>query len=268
MKAYSKISQVLGICLQTIPLFLQAQVYPNAPFPTSQASAKTAALPSPLPGPPALGAQPLPMMPNVPLGEDRIEDILNFWFGFLPGPDFFPEEKLQVWFASTPEIDRQIRNHFLSDMINASRGEYNSWRETPRGLLALILLLDQFPRHIYRNQPRAFALDRMAKALVLEGLQKGEDKPLFPIERAFFYLPLEHSEDFATQDLSVASYRQLVVQSPEAIRPQMQDFLQSAILHQQQIARFGRFPYRNAILERESTFEETLFLTQWGRRVF
>lgn len=280
MKAYAKIGQLFGACLlQLMPLFLQAQVHPNAPLapphplltpPPSQAAAQASVrLPSdPLTRSPDLGVRPLPSVPNAPLGVDLIESILNFWFGFLPGPDFFPDDKLRVWFASTPEIDRQIRYNFSQDMINAARGEYNSWRETPRGLLALILLLDQFPRHIYRNQSRAFALDRMARALVLEGLQRGDDKQLFPIERAFFYLPLEHSEDLAVQNLSVASYRQLVAQSPGVIQPQMQDFLQSAILHQQQIARFGRFPYRNAILERESTPEETLFLAQWGRRAF
>jgi uncharacterized protein (DUF924 family) len=246
MKAYSKVSQLLGVCLlQFVPLFLQAQVHSNASM-----------------------AVPYLQAPNASMEENRIEDILNFWFGFLPGPDFFPGYKLQVWFASTPEIDRQIRNNFSQDMMNAARGEYNSWRDTPEGLLALILLLDQFPRHIYRNQPRAFALDRMARALVLEGLQKGYDKQLFPLERAFFYLPLEHSEDLAMQNLSVASYRQLVAQSPAAIRPQMQDFLQAAISHQQQIMRFGRFPYRNAILGRESTPEEIIFLAQWGRLTF
>jgi uncharacterized protein (DUF924 family) len=219
----------------------------------------------PAQGPP-LREAPLPgLPPNETLATQRVLDILDFWFGLLPGPGFFPEDKLSIWLAGTPETDRQIRDYFSQDIINAERGDYNSWREFPRGRLALILLLDQFPRHIYRNSPQEFLLDRMARVLVLEGIRKGDDKRLYPIERAFFYLPLEHAEDLDLQDLSVALYRQLVAESPPSIRLPMQGFLQSAIIHQQQIEHFGRFPYRNGILGRESTPEETVFLIQWGR---
>ena len=127
-------------------------------------------------------------------------------------------------------------------------------------------MLDQFPRHIYRNKPQAFIVDPMARGLVLEGMQKGDDKELYPIERAFFYLPLEHSEDLNRKicrsllsTIGCTSLRRL-------LRPQMQDFLVLPLSHQQQIAHFGRFPHRNAILGRESTPEEIVFLTQWGRR--
>ena len=207
-----------------------------------------------------------PDMSQVPAERNPIADILDFWFRIPPGPAYFPEDRMSIWFASAPEIDRQIRDIYGQDLINAERGEYNNWRDTPRGRLALILLLDQFPRHIYRGQPQEFTLDRMARALVVEGIQKGDDKRLYPIERAFFYLPLEHAEDLGMQNLSVASYRQLLAESPEAIKPQMESFLQAAIMHQQQIARFGRFPYRNAVLGRESTPEETVFLMQWRNR--
>jgi uncharacterized protein (DUF924 family) len=206
--------------------------------------------------------------PKAPLAPERALEILDFWFGNLPNPGFFPRDKVPIWLASTPDIERQIRENFSQDVLDAMRGDYNSWRETPRGRLALILLLDQFTRIIYRNKPQAFMADRMARALALEGIQKGDDKSLFPVERAFFYLPLEHAEDLQLQNLSVAYYRQLLADSPPSIQPQMQAFLQYAILHQQQIARFGRFPYRNAILGRESTPEEVVFLTQWGRPSF
>lgn len=226
------------------------------------------------PGVPPQAKEAVPVIPSQAsldmsqafMERNPITEILDFWFGFLPGPNYFPQDKMPIWFASSPEIDRQIRDNFGQDVINAERGEYNNWRDTPHGRLALIILLDQFSRHIYRKQPQEFMFDRMARALVIEGIQKGDDKRLYPIERAFFYLPLEHAEDLQMQNLSVASYQQLLVASPEALKPQMEDFLQAAIMHQQQIARFGRFPYRNAILGRDSTPEETVFLMQWRNR--
>lgn len=206
--------------------------------------------------------QQLPPVPsNLP---ERASEILNFWFGFLPYPDFFPQDKMSVWFKDTPEIDRQMRESFAQDVEKAIRGEYNQWRETPKGRLALILLLDQFSRHLYHNRPQAFLSDPMARGLVLEGMKKGDDQQLYPIEKAFFYLPLEHAEDPAMQALSVESYQRLMLQSPPAIKPVIQEFLQSALMHQQVIARFGRFPHRNRILNRESTPEEIVFLSQRG----
>ena len=217
--------------------------------------------------PPSIPSNGQERLPLVSAPRARYEEVLDFWFGSLPGPEYFPVDKLSTWFADSAEVDRQMRDMFSQDIAKAMRGELNSWRDTPRGRLALILLLHQFPRHIYRNQPRAFMSDPMARGLVLEGLQEGDDEELYPIERAFFYLPLEHSEDLGSQNLSVNLYRQLVDQSPIPIKPQMLDFLQSAVLHQQQIARFGRFPQRNAILGRESTPIEVIFLSQWRRNL-
>ncbi len=215
--------------------------------------------------PPTIPSNEEERLPLVTAPRVRYEEILDFWFGSLPGPEYFPIDKLSIWFADSVEVNRQIRENFSQYIVKAMRGELNSWRETPRGRLALILLLHQFPRHIYPNQPRAFLSDPMARGLVLEGLKEGDDEELYPIERAFFYLPLEHSEDLESQNLSVNLYRQLVDQSPIMIKPQMLDFLRSAVLHQQQIARFGRFPHRNAILGRESTPVEIIFLTQSRR---
>ncbi len=295
MRVYPKMGQLLGACLlQCLPLFLHAQ-YPSsgyAPIVPNTVGASVAPVvpleprPEPVfvtppptfvtppprvipPTPPLIqqNMQP-PLAPNAPLVAERAQDILNFWFGDLPNPAIFPEEKVPIWFGRSPEIDRQIRDNFSQDLINAMRGEYNNWRETPRGRLALILLLDQFTRHIYRNTAQSFMADRMARALVLEGLQKGDDRHLYPVERAFFYLPLEHAEDLQTQNLSVAYYQQLVAESPMLIRPRMEAFLQYAIKQRQQIARFGRFPHRNAVLGRESTPEEVIFLNQSGRSSF
>jgi uncharacterized protein (DUF924 family) len=275
MKAYPKMmSQLLAAhALIAMPLFLQAQVPLNQPIliqpaQTQQLSIEPKPPITPSISPPGVEIKTQSNWTKSPQLPEKAVDILDFWFGFLPGPDFFPTDKVSIWFVGTPDVDRQILDNFSQDILNAMRGDYNSWRETPRGRLALILLLDQFPRHVYRNQPHEFIADRMAQALVLEGLQKGDDKHLYPIERAFFYLPLEHSEDLQLQALSVASYRQLLAESPENIQPQLQAFLQFAILHQQQILRFGRFPYRNAILGRESTPEEVVFINQWGKPSF
>ena len=182
--------------------------------------------------------------------------------------NIFLKIKMSLWLADSPDLDSQIAKNFSQDVINAQRGDYNSWRETPRGRLALIILLDQFTRHIYHNKQQAFSSDPMARGLVIEGIQNGEDKQLYPIERAFFYLPLEHAEDPAIQNMSVAEYRRLLAEAPSDIKPEMQDFLNYALVHQQQIARFGRFPARNAILGRKSTPEEILFLQQTGKSNF
>lgn len=197
---------------------------------------------------------------NYPLIPERALEILDFWFGYLPNVDFFPKEKIPLWFNGDSSIDKQITNLFSEDVEKASRGELNSWRETARGRLALLLLLDQFPRHIYRNKPQAYALDPMARGLVQEGLSKQDDKKLYPIEKVFFYLPLEHAEDPQLQSLSVQLFQQLVSDSPDKIQPQMAEFYRYALQHQQQIQQFGRFPHRNQALGRKSSSDEIRFL--------
>jgi|GEM_PF-180827 len=264
-EAYSRVHDLfIGLLLS---LLLQTKVYAVQPDPSfflEEEGKEKTSLVSPSSTSPTMGNE----SPNPPFGAERIPAILDFWFGSLHNSSFFPQKKLFVWFVGSPEIDRQIRDNFSQDVIYAARGAYNRWRETPHGRLALILLLDQFPRDIYRDTPRALMLDRMARGLVLEGLHQREDRRLYPIERAFFYLPLEHSEDPVMQALAVACYQQLFAESPPMIRPQMQSFLQSAIMHQRQIARFGRFPHRNAILGRKSTPEEVIFLRQQRSLIF
>lgn len=194
---------------------------------------------------------------------DRAQDILNFWFGTLSGEEDFPVDKVKLWLGG-PETYRGISDQFTDDFQKAITGGLNDWRQTPRGRLALILLLDQFPRHLYPRSPQALASDSMARGLVLEGLQRGDDKKLLPVERAFFYLPLERVEEIRFQDLSVDYFKNLVQEAPASIKPQMQKFLDFAILNREIILKFGRFPYRNAILRRESTPEERIYLSQYG----
>lgn len=160
--------------------------------------------------------------------------------------------------------DKEIRNRFLSYVVAAGAGELDEWRESASGRLALILLLDQFTRNIYRDTPEAFARDERARELCVSGLAEGADQALRPIERVFFYLPLEHSEDIEDQDRCVALFQQLAEDVPAHWKPAFDGFIDFAIRHQAIIQQFGRFPHRNAILGRESTPEETGFLAGPG----
>lgn len=200
-------------------------------------------------------------MPDVPLDPtvEKINQVLKFWFGPLSSPTQFPAEKISMW-EGTPASDNYIKRIFFDDYRKAVMGQYADWRMTPKGRLALIIMLDQIPRHIYPDQPQMFATDAMARGLALEGIQRGDDLTLFPIERAFFYMPLQHSESAEMQALSVSEYQKLVVQSPPAMKPIMQEFLRLAVKHQEVVDRFGRFPHRNAILGRQSTPEEKVYL--------
>ncbi len=194
----------------------------------------------------------------------KYEQVLDNWFGALPGPDSYPAEKSSAWFAKTPENQMRMINLFETDLNNAVSGQYNDWRMTPRGRLALIILLDQVPRLIYQDKPQAFTADRMALGLAIEGMQKGDDLRLYPIERAFYYMPLMHSEDPNMQTLSIAKYNQLVAETPAQIQPQIEQFLTFALIHQNVIKKFGRFPYMNIINGRQSTPEELEYLRNWG----
>lgn len=196
--------------------------------------------------------------------DPRIQEILEFWFGPLNNPEDYPESKSEQWFTVDKAFDAEIRSRF-GDLVNsASKKDLETWKKTPKGRLALIILLDQFPRNIYRNTPQAFAYDCIAQALTLEGLTVNDDKKLFPIERVFFYLPLEHAENLELQELSVEKFKDLVSNLPEAQKSPYQSFLDYAVRHYEIIAKFGRFPHRNKILNRESTPEEIEFLTQPG----
>jgi len=196
---------------------------------------------------------------------ERADEILDFWFGPPDerGWDFDPA-RYDLWFGRSEETDHLVIERFGEDARAAAEGKLDHWAETPHGRMALLILLDQFPRHIHRGKPEAWAQDPKAQALVLEGLELGHDQALSPIERSFFYLPLEHAEDRELQARSVALYRVLADAAPERVRDRYLSFLDYAIRHQVIVDRFGRFPHRNAILGRESTEEEKAFLLEPG----
>lgn len=193
----------------------------------------------------------------------RAEEILRFWFGTNPEAEATAQRR-RLWFGGEEATDRLIRDCFAVDVRRAAGGEYASWRHSARGTLALILLLDQFTRNIFRGSAAAYAEDEKARTLCLAGLEKGLDRRLGTVERAFFYLPLEHAEDRQLQQRSVQAFAALRNEAPPALRELCASFYDYALRHQEIIERFGRFPHRNAPLNRASSTEEEAFLQQPG----
>lgn len=192
------------------------------------------------------------------------EDILDFWFGSEPDDAVVARERGRLWFGKSETVDRQIETRFGQQLRQAATGSFQDEIQTARERLALILLLDQFSRNVFRGQPAAFAGDPAALKLSLDGLRAGEHLQLRAIERVFLYLPLEHAEDSTLQQQSVALFAELLASVPEGWQQIFSGFYDYAVRHQQIIARFGRFPHRNAILGRTSTEEERLFLEEPG----
>jgi uncharacterized protein (DUF924 family) len=160
--------------------------------------------------------------------------------------------------------DDHIRVRFGALVERAARGELASWADGPRRRLSLILLLDQFPRNMFRGTARAFATDAQALALTLSGMQSAADAALETVERIFFYMPLQHAESREVQEESVAAYRRLLTEAPPELQQHFESALRSAENHHSIIERFARFPYRNQVLGRVSTPEERDWLREGG----
>ena len=189
------------------------------------------------------------------------EEILNYWFGDIHHNDY-PQEKTKLWFTKSKEIDLEIEKLFSEDIQKAAGGEYNNWLSTPRGQLSFILLLDQLSRNVYRDTPKAFAYDPLALQVAKQGIANGDDRKLNPIERVFYYLPFEHSEEIEMQELSIQYFQQLLNDVDSTKKETFTSYLDYAIQHQKIIERFARYPHRNHILGRSSTPEEIEFLKQ------
>jgi len=175
-------------------------------------------------------------------------DVRSFWFGI--------DQK--AWFEKNPAFDAEIRERFLSLYEQGAGGMLADWRQTAADCLALVILLDQFPRNMFRGSARAFAADPLARDATRVILDRDWDKAMTPNERMFAYLPLEHSESLADQE------RCLVLMKEIAVFPETADLPKWAEAHLVIIRRFGRFPHRNAALGRVSTPEEIEFLKQPG----
>ena len=180
-------------------------------------------------------------------------EVIDFWFD---------ERHAACWFRADAAFDEQIRARFGDATAAAGRGDLDGWVATPPGWLALLLLLDQFPRNLHRGDARAWANDVRAQRVALSGLSRGDDRGLPALQRVFAYLPLEHAEDMRLQQLSVQLFEALAAEVGQAQRPRFEDFLDYARRHRDLIARFGRFPHRNAALGRIDTPEETAYLAE------
>lgn len=194
------------------------------------------------------------------------QPLLEWWFGTLESPNEIAAGQGALWFGKRDSQDLDAQTRFGNWVEQALAGGLTEWAQSPEGWLALVLLLDQLPRMIFRDTPKAFSGDLRAQALVAQGIATDFDRQLQPIQRVFIYLVFEHCENLAVQDEAVARYSDLVAQQPERDRALFSDYLDFAERHQQVIARFGRFPHRNAVLGRTSTAEELAFLSQPGSR--
>jgi uncharacterized protein (DUF924 family) len=194
------------------------------------------------------------------------EDVLDFWFG-KPGPATeVASRQRSLWFGKSTANDLEVTDRFAGTLAAAGAGQLDHWIHTPRNQLALIVVLDQFPHHIYRNQGQSFAYDAHSLVLAQAMIRSGDAGRVAPIERVFVYLPLEHAESLVLQDESVALYAQLEADASDVERPLFKGFLDYAQQHRDVVARFGRFPHRNELLGRPSTAEEIAFLKQPGSR--
>ena len=186
-----------------------------------------------------------------------IEEILSFWFGAIRDEPSYFADCAQRWFAQNADFDREIARRFQADYERAAEGQLADWTETAQGGAALILVLDQFPRNMFRNDPHAFATDPLAQQIAEQMIAAGLDRQLRLVERYFVYVPFMHSEQRAHQQRSVTLFQQLAAQRAYFDTSY-------ALRHQQVIARFGRFPHRNRVLGRVSTPAELAFLKQPG----
>lgn len=202
---------------------------------------------------------------------DNAFQVLDFWFGQRPLTSKRLDERMRFWFggrdrAELALLDREITERFGATAERAAAGQLDAWADSPRRRLALILLLDQFPRNIHRATALAFACDERACALALDGIHVGADATLDAVERMFFYMPLQHSESPAVQEESVTAFKRLAAEAPAPLRRQFNISLGYAELHRDIVKRYGRFPHRNAVLLRESTPDELSYLRNSAER--
>jgi len=194
------------------------------------------------------------------------QPLLDWWFGADGNATEVAAARQGLWFGKRDSQDREAEVRFGALVEKALAGELQGWADDPQGWLAQLILLDQLPRMIFRDTPRAFAGDSLARPLLRDGLDRGWDRRLTPIQRVFAYLVFEHAEDLSLQDRAVELFADLLNEAAAAERPLFANFLDFAERHQRVIGRFGRFPHRNAILGRASTDEEQVFLREPGSR--
>ncbi len=203
------------------------------------------------------------------MSHDRIssnlpEQILSFWFADALNSPEGAKAQGKLWFGRSDAFDEEIKNRFGDFPERAAGGEFEAWRSAPRSALALVIVLDQFPRNLFRDSARAFEFDAKAREVALNAITAGLDERLHPLEAVFLYLPLEHAEDLELQNLSVELFEQLCRRAPVSMQSRFEEFAGFARRHREVIRRFGRFPHRNAVLGRAPTSEESAYLASGG----
>lgn len=193
-----------------------------------------------------------------------LNDVHDFWFGPLAGPFDYPKDKAQLWFKKSSETDDTIRATFGVHIAEAAKAEWDLKALAREEQVGLVVLLDQFPRNVFRDSGDAFGCDAKARAIARRLVERDRER-FFMIERAFLCLPFEHSEDVADQDYSVFLAAEAALAAPEALKEPFRNFLDYATRHRDLIVKFGRFPHRNQLLGRQSTLEEEAFLKEHGR---
>jgi uncharacterized protein (DUF924 family) len=196
----------------------------------------------------------------------RADDVLAYWLG-VPATNA-DELKLQMrrWYQGGEEMDRAIAADFTHDTEQALAGALDGWAADPHGRVALILLLDQFARSLYRDTPKAYAGDPAAQRLCVEALDRGLEANLAIAERNFLIMPLLHAEELALQERGISEMDRFVAAAPPALQPIYAMGIEQSRKYRDVIARFGRFPHRNAVLGRTSTPEELDFLRDWSAK--
>ncbi|WP_205543939.1 DUF924 family protein [Rubrobacter indicoceani] len=186
--------------------------------------------------------------------DTRVRETLDFWFGD-GGAEYYGSAR-EEWFKKDADFDAEIKSRFAGLYREAASGEHDDWREDPESCLALIIVLDQFPRNMFRGDPETHATDDKALYLAKYAVAEGHDRALPPFQRVFVYMPYMHSEDVEDQESCVRLF--------EALGENYRYNLKFAVQHRDVVARFGRFPHRNDLLGRESTPEELEFLKEPG----
>jgi uncharacterized protein (DUF924 family) len=190
------------------------------------------------------------------------EEVLSYWFpeGINDADSQTLRHQMERWMVGGPEVDREVTERFGEVLEQARRGELDHWAETARGRLALIVVLDQFSRNVYRGTPLSYAQDEKALGLAVEGIELGMDRELGHMERLFFWLPLYHSEDLGLHERSVSHAEEEAANAPPNLRARAEFGVSQTKAGRDVIARFGRHPHRNEILGRDSTPEELEYL--------
>lgn len=192
------------------------------------------------------------------------EDILSFWFADAVENPAQAMQRRSFWFQANPAVDELISRRFSTSIQCAARGDLSAWEQTPRACLALVILLDQFPRNLHRGKSEAFQYDSRALGVASRGVETGHLEKLSTIEQCVFVLPYEHSEDVSVQRAGIGLFERIVAGADPEWEPSARVSLHFARRHLEIVKRFGRFPHRNAVLGRPSTSAEQAYLEGGG----